>query len=99
MIKTVKAKVGNDTKPEEHLALVIEDISDLSDLAVYRKALMGVAKSVLITDDLVPYQCDNLFWILQLADYIASSFEQKCIEADYIASSFEQQCVKKGGEV
>lgn len=80
MIKTVKAKVGNDTKPEEHLALVIEDVDNITDLIAYRKALMGVAKSVLITEDMVPYQCDNLFWILQLADYIASSFEQQCIE-------------------
>lgn len=85
MIQMVKTKVGNEKEPEERIALVIENADNIADLAAYRKALMNIAKSVLITDELVPYQCDDLYWILQLADFISSSFEQ--------------QCVKKGGTI
>lgn len=74
MIIPVTVQLKGESKPQEHYALVFDDVMGPEDFIAYRNALTTVTK-VALTDS---NACclDELFWLVQLSEFISSSLDE-----------------------
>jgi len=76
MIVPVKVQLKGEKEPEQHLALVFEDARIPEDLISYRNALTTACKAILTNED-GNFFTDEVFWMLQLAEFISSSLDDE----------------------
>lgn len=75
MIVPVNVQLKCDTEPQRHYALVFEDVMCPADFITYRNALTTAVKEILSgADDCNCFE-KELFFLLQLAEFIATSLD------------------------
>ena len=75
IIKTL-VQLKGESEPQQHFALVFDDIVDPRDFVTYRNALTTAVKSILTSED-GEYLQDECFFLIQLSEYISSSLDLK----------------------
>lgn len=74
-IVPVKVQIKGESQSRVHWALLFPDASQPEDLADYRNALTQCAKSILCDDEKAVQLNDELFYIIQLAEFITTALE------------------------
>ena len=73
IIKTM-VQLKGESEPQQHFALVFDDIVTPSDFMVYRNALTQAVKSILISEDGENFN-DECFWLLQMAEFMSTALD------------------------
>lgn len=76
MITTVTAQLKYEKEPREHIALVFDDAQVPADLAVYRDAAIAAAKAIVSVPELGGCMDQDIFWLLQFAEFINVSLSR-----------------------
>lgn len=74
MIIQTLIQLKGESEPRQHFALVFDDVARAEDFIPYRNALTTVAKAVITSSEPDAY-ADELFWIVQMAEFISSSLD------------------------
>lgn len=75
MTVPVKVQLKGESEPQQRLALVFDDVYLPDDLIPYRNALTMACKEVTSSED--GNYLDEVFWLLQLAEFISSSLDDE----------------------
>lgn len=76
MIVPVQVKLKGHTKPQQRYALVFDDINCPGDFIVYRNALTTAVKEILSEANDSSCFEEELFFLLQLAEFISTSLDE-----------------------
>lgn len=92
MIIPVNVQLKGESQPNKHYALVFSDVMGVEDFIAYRNALTTAVKACL-TSDSAGYIDNELFWLVQLSEFISSSID----EASKIEDSrkYAEECLKE----
>ena len=74
-IVPIKIQLKGDKEPKTHYALVLPDIKHPEDFICYRNALLEAVKSLLTDEGLSGYMAEDLFWLVQLSEFITTSLD------------------------
>lgn len=96
MIIPVNVRLKGESEPNKHYALVFSDVMGIEDFIAYRNALTKAVKACL-TSDSAGYIDNELFWLVQLSEFISSSIDEAYKNKDTSQPSLEKP--EKGGEV
>lgn len=97
MIVPVKVQLKGDKEPQRHLALVFEDAVIPHDFIPYRNALTTAAKEILTCGDYDGCCNDEMFRMLQLAEFISSSLEDELQRREPVLSAY-QRCIAEAND-
>lgn len=75
MIIPVNVQLKHESEPQRHYALVFEDIITPADFITYRNALTTAVKEILSEADDSKCFEEELYFLLQLAEFIATSLD------------------------
>ena len=75
MIIRVKVQLKGDDAPKNHLALVVPGAMTPEDLIPYRNAITSSVKALLTDEGLSGYLAEDLFWLVQLSEFITTSLD------------------------
>lgn len=76
MIIPVSVQMKGEKEAHCRLAVVLPDAYGPTDLINYRNALMECIKAILATDELQGYLDDELWWLMQLTEYINAGLDE-----------------------
>ena len=84
MIVKVKVQLKGDQEPRDHYALVFDDAMGPADLIPYRNALTMAAKEIVSNPDVGEYLNEEVFWLIQLSEFIGTSLDDVLARANHI---------------
>lgn len=76
MIVPVNVAIEGEKTPQQHYALVFDDVVDLKDFTTYRNALVTIVKEMQLNADNDGSFGHEFFWLLQMAEYIDKSLDE-----------------------
>ncbi|MBR0166123.1 MAG: hypothetical protein IJQ13_04515 [Prevotella sp.] len=73
IIKTM-VQLKGESEPQQHFALVFDDVMSPADFMMYRNALTTAAKAMLNSDESDLYSSE-LFYLIQLSEFINTALD------------------------
>ncbi len=75
-IINTEVQLKGDSKPTDYYALVFPDVITPDDFIPYRNALVSTVKNILACCDNCDTLSGDMFWLLQLAEFITAALEE-----------------------
>lgn len=90
IIKTL-VQLDFDSEPQEHYALVFDDVICPRDFITYRNALTTVCREMASSPEMenISGIGNCIYWLLQMAEYISESLDTELKNAEKTANKHE----------